>query len=194
MGLWYLGLSVLSNPRAFSARDRHAEGRKLVRRLDSGKAGSGKIGLSARGRPYFLDGHGDFSISHSRRLVGAAYFRGKVSSPAERGKIGFDVEYIHPKKSRQALADRFFAPEEGEYISAGASEEEKLLRFYRLWVLKESFLKLQGLSVLDLPGLPSFSEAGNLKNKIAGIHFGCFEIRLSSKERYLAAYSLALED
>ncbi|MCC8065877.1 MAG: 4'-phosphopantetheinyl transferase superfamily protein [Clostridiales bacterium] len=67
-------------------------------------------------------------------------------------EIGCDIEY--KKRPNDKLARRFFCPEEYEWLTRPQSQAEKKDRFYRLWTLKESFLKATGLG-LYLP-LDSF--------------------------------------
>ncbi|MDR0561613.1 MAG: 4'-phosphopantetheinyl transferase superfamily protein [Spirochaetaceae bacterium] len=188
MKVLYIGLSLVSNRwgRA-SPRKLHAEGRRLLRLLDRGHGGSGKIAVSAGGRPYFLDGHADFSIAHSGHAVAAAYSPAKCRQTGKPCKVGCDIQYVHPNKSRKDIAESFFSPEEQRYIGLGASPEEQRVRFYRIWALKECFLKMFGRSVFDIPQAPSFSDGENLKNGSAFLRFSCCELETAVFERYILA-------
>ena len=91
-----------------------------------------------------------FNLSHSgsRALC--------VVSHSPEGKaqaVGCDIQEIGEADLR--LAERFFTQEEAESVFALATPEERRERFYRLWVLKESFLKATGKG-LTL-GLGSFT-------------------------------------
>ena len=81
-----------------------------------------------------------FSLSHSGDYSVCA-----VSSH----NVGVDIEKIGDDKER--IADRFFAEEEREYIQDAAG-------FYRIWTLKESFMKAVGWG-MKLP-LDAFSVSG----------------------------------
>ncbi len=86
------------------------------------------------GKPYFAefpDLH--FNISHSANMVMAAF--GTVET-------GCDIEKIKPVDLK--LAKRFFAPSEYEYLRSFENEEGQQLEFYRLWTLKESYMKATG--------------------------------------------------
>ncbi len=103
------------------------------------------------GKPYILFGDKDtgtellhFNLSHSGDyamcIIG--------DSP-----VGCDVERI--RKIDLKLADRFFAPSEIEQIKCQPDYEAQVNTFFRLWTLKESYIKAvgQGLSM----GLNSFA-------------------------------------
>lgn len=74
-----------------------------------------------------------FNLSHSGRYVMCAF------SDKRGEEVGCDLEVIQEYKDR--VARRFYCPEEYAYIIERDKEEERAERFYRLWVLKESFLK-----------------------------------------------------
>lgn len=67
--------------------------------------------------------------------------------------VGCDVERI--RKIDLKLADRFFAPSEIEQVKCQPDYEAQVNTFFRLWTLKESYIKAvgQGLSM----GLNSFA-------------------------------------
>ena len=88
-------------------------------------------------KPYFQNEPSIcFNLSHSDTQVLAA-----VSDH----EVGCDVERIKPIDLQ--LAKRFFAPEEYTLIMAAQTEKEKTLLFYRLWTLKESFIKCTGMGM-----------------------------------------------
>ena len=66
---------------------------------------------------------------------------------------GCDVERV--RKIDLKIADRFFAPSEIELIKTQPTSEAQINTFFRLWTLKESYIKAegQGLSM----GLKTFS-------------------------------------
>jgi 4'-phosphopantetheinyl transferase len=85
-----------------------------------------------------LAGHPDFyfNISHSGEYVVMAY--GSVP-------VGVDVEQLRDKENR--VAKRCFTKEEFSYISQTGDKCGE--RFFEIWTMKESYLKLtgQGISV-----------------------------------------------
>ena len=106
--------------------------------------------LKKNGKPYIPE-HPDisFSISHSGEIAAAAF------SDME---IGCDIEII--AKDRTNIKNRFFAPEESDFVCSDSD-------FFRIWTLKESYIKALGTG-LQTP-LPSFSviENGKVKSSIA---------------------------
>ena len=117
------------------------------------------------GKPYFApfpDIH--FSLSHSGTMAIAAF--------SDR-EVGCDIEKLRSVDLK--IAERFFCPEEKQYIN---SHTDPCFAFLRLWTLKESFLKALGLG-LSRP-LDSFcinisgDKAENLKTE-DGHEYSFFE-------------------
>lgn len=103
-----------------------------------------RIAYGAYGKPYlpdFPDIH--FSLSHSHEMAMAVF--------ADE-EAGCDIEY--QKRLNEKLARRFFCPSEYAWMTQSEDLEVQKRRFYRLWTLKESFLKATGMG-LHLP-LDSF--------------------------------------
>jgi 4'-phosphopantetheinyl transferase len=82
----------------------------------------------------------EFNLSHTRGLVTVAL--------ASRGAIGVDVEEIDEAKADLAVADAYFARSEVEMLQK-APPSERARCFFRLWTLKEAYIKAigKGLSV-----------------------------------------------
>ena len=89
-----------------------------------------------------------FSLSHTRGLVAAAL--------AADGTVGIDVEHIDPRKADFAMAEAYFAPAEVRLLRAAPAPERNLC-FFRLWTLKEAYVKATGTG-LNTP-LKSFAFA-----------------------------------
>jgi 4'-phosphopantetheinyl transferase len=90
---------------------------------------------TSRGKPYLADAGIHFNLAHSTMyaLVG-------VSRDSE---IGVDTESIRATVEYQALAERYFAPEEVAWLDA-APIDQRRSRFFRMWTVKEAFLKATG--------------------------------------------------
>ena len=100
-----------------------------------------KYTFNAYGKPYFANAEDlHFSISHSGEYAMV------VLSDKE---IGCDIQQI--KDINLSIADRFFTAEERKYVKCTEN-------FFRIWTLKESFIKAIGKG-LALP-LNSFSIKG----------------------------------
>lgn len=112
-----------------------------------------RIGYGDNGKPYLPDyPQIHFNLAHSGRMALAAF--------AET-EVGCDIEEI--KTASPKLAKRFFCPGEYAYIK-GLEGESQDYAFYRLWTLKESFLKATGMGLrLPLDAFEfSFSQDGGV--------------------------------
>ncbi|MCM1252560.1 MAG: 4'-phosphopantetheinyl transferase superfamily protein [Clostridium sp.] len=106
-------------------------------------------GLEERSMEYDLGKYGKpvlryypklhFSLSHSGDYAICSI--GEVP-------IGNDIEWVRGGKER--LAERFFAPEELAWIRSADSVRQQEERMFRIWTMKESFLKVTGLG-MSLP-------------------------------------------
>jgi len=74
-----------------------------------------------------------FNLSHTRGFVACAIARNEIGIDAEASERFVDF----------ALLDRYFAPEEARAVTS-ASPERKAAVFFRLWTLKEAFIKATG--------------------------------------------------
>lgn len=93
-----------------------------------------------------------FSLSHS-----GAY---AVCSIGEN-PVGNDIERI--RQGRLKVADRFFTEEELAFVYDAQDEEEITQRMFRIWTMKESFLKVTGRGMqLPLHGFSIVMEEGKV--------------------------------
>ena len=96
-----------------------------------------------------------FNISHSHGW--ALFFFSK------EGPLGVDLEKIQTQKSGEDLAKRFFSEEELKFLKS-FDKEERPQAFFRLWTLKEAFIKAVG-NGLSYP-LNSFSIGWDLQGNV----------------------------
>ena len=83
-----------------------------------------------RGKPHLAD-NSPFNISHAGDFAVLAL---------SRQTVGVDLEHIRPL-DWQRIALRFFHPEERAFLEQSAEPERD---FFRIWTLKESYLKAEG--------------------------------------------------
>ena len=103
----------------------------------------------------------EFNISHTRGRVGCAV--------ADRA-LGVDTERIRPFK--EGLMRRVCSESERGFVLEGRSEAARQERFFRLWTLKESFVKAIGRGLAFPLGDITFSlEEGAVKGSIPGWRF-----------------------
>ena len=120
--------------------------RSLVAELLMQKAITEKTGLinaviyrNPYGKPYVMDKNGfHFNVSHSGDYVAIAV--------SER-EIGIDIEKKETVDYR--VAERFFCEKEVQAIWDCQGEQERNDTFYRIWTLKECYVKAigKGLSI-----------------------------------------------
>ena len=158
---WEAALAVLDAEerrraeRFYFDRDRrifvaaHALLRRLISSLLPAAPESWSFTVGSHGKPSIagpIASAGlEVNLSHTEGLVAAVAARGTV--------LGVDVER-HTRRVDLGLAGRYFAPSEVEAFEA-LPEEARRERFFRLWTLKEAYIKAVGLG-LALP-LDSFA-------------------------------------
>ena len=74
-----------------------------------------------------------FSLSHSGDYA--------ICTIGDR-PVGNDIEHV--REGRLKVANRFFAEEELAWLYEAETEEERTGRMFRLWTMKDSFLKVIG--------------------------------------------------
>src|SRR5690606_22118977 len=93
------------------------------------------------GRPEVAAEHAlAFNVSHTHGLIALGVSR--------QGVLGVDVESLL-RPARPELAENLFAPAEHEDLQR-LPPEQRGLRFYEYWTLKEAYIKARGMG-LSLP-------------------------------------------
>lgn len=144
-------------PRFYFARDRrrYLVTRALVRTVLSRyipiHPRDWTFSTNAYGRPDIAnelpeDARLSFNISHTHSLIVLGVTRGRA--------LGVDVENFHEREALLDIADRFFAPQEVEVLTAMPPHQQQY-RFFEYWTFKESYIKARGMG-LSLP-LDKFS-------------------------------------
>lgn len=97
--------------------------------------GAFSIGYREGGKPFLREREGlFFNLSHSGDYVCCA---------VGREETGVDIQ-VHTKV-RQSLPERFFTQEDNRRLKEAGTEREAL--FFRMWSIKESYLKLTGKGI-----------------------------------------------
>lgn len=95
------------------------------------------MAFTERGKPFFAGRKGiEFNLSHSYERI--------MCVLADRA-VGCDVEYV--RQGREGIENRFFCDVEREWIALGVNEEDRTRRFFRIWTLRESFMKATGFGL-----------------------------------------------
>ena len=129
------------------------------------------------GKPFFKN-HPEihFNISHSKSCV--------ICSVSEN-PVGCDTEKIG--KADLRIAKRFFAEKEKNFVNSITNTEEQNESFYRIWTLKESYIKYTGNGLAQ--GLASFEF--ELDDEIALYDKGN-KVNLFFKEYKINGYRIAV--
>ena len=120
------------------------------------------LGLEPDALPLRRDPHGrprleppatgcDAGWSHSGEGLVIAFRRGLV--------LGIDLERMRPRPRALALARRFFAPSEADWLE-GIAEPAREQSFLRLWCAKEALLKAHGRGLSFGLAKLAFAERG----------------------------------
>lgn len=97
-----------------------------------------EVAYGENGKPYLPRyPHIHFNLSHSGSRV-LAVFAGV--------ETGCDIEQV--QKADLDLAERFFTRKEYDFIAGQPGREQQDEAFFRLWTLKESFLKAVGAGLM----------------------------------------------
>ncbi|MDF1654919.1 MAG: 4'-phosphopantetheinyl transferase superfamily protein [Coxiellaceae bacterium] len=102
------------------------------------------------GKPFLVSGELQFNLSHSKQRVALAI--------TKSSDVGIDIQHHDTKVELAAIAKRFFATEEAAWFER-APDNEKLSVFYKIWSLKEAYMKAVGMG-MSLP-LSSFAFGEN---------------------------------
>lgn len=142
--------------------------------------------VGKQGKPYFRynpDIH--FSLSHSGDYA--------ICSIGAH-EIGNDIELI--KSGRERVAKRFFATEELDWIYETQDPRERDNRIFRIWTMKESFLKVTGLgmslSLKDFAIMLSDNGGANIRQNINDITYHMKEYAMPETLHEYDAYKISV--
>lgn len=135
--------------------------------------------FSKSGKPYLKNiSNVFFNPSHSKNISICAF---------SDSEVGCDIEFIDEKTSHLNIAKRFFSAYEQNFTFSNTSLNEQLERFYRIWTLKESYLKFAGIG---LGGISSIEI--KFDNEIPIIYFNNKEQNIFFKEYSYNNYKISV--
>lgn len=136
------------------------------------------IAYKGNGKPYLADyPRIHFNLSHSGSMVMAVF--------SDR-EIGCDIE--RRQEARMSVARRFFTEEETAQLEAQAPGEERNRLFFRLWTLKESYLKVTGEGMR----MPLDSFAISLEDRYPSVRAGLEVLDYTFREFTVPGYQAAV--
>lgn len=113
-----------------------------------------QFGKESTGKPYLLDAHIHFNLSHSHGVSALA-----ISAATE---CGVDIEIHRPLNQLSMLIQNTMTSLEQAWIEAAQS---RLKSFMDRWVMKEAFLKLSGLGLsVPLASICTVSETNRVQS------------------------------
>jgi phosphopantetheinyl transferase len=116
-------------------------------------------------KPRLSCGGVEFSVSHSRGIWACGF----GCHP-----LGIDVEYHRDTCKFEAVARRFFHPEEYRYLENYAFAPGV---FYPLWTAKESYVKFTGEGISDLYSSFSVVEGDKLSGRVRDAQYRHIPVR-----------------
>lgn len=96
------------------------------------------IDVSKNGKPFLANSDLYFNVSHSKDTALV------VISDVE---IGCDIEKIDIGMDCLRIAKRFYAEDEYEYLLNIDDSKKRAMAFYKLWTMKEAFVKAIGIGL-----------------------------------------------
>jgi 4'-phosphopantetheinyl transferase len=95
----------------------------------------------------------------------------------------------------ERMAQRYFPAGEAAYVAAAGTDEERTLRFVRLWTRKEACLKAAGARLSEGLGLPVGGEGHIVVRDPSGALPGRYAVRdLPATQGFHAAVALTGEE
>lgn len=143
----------------------HGMMRQILSEYIGSSPESVRLGTNSNGKPILMQSnHRDtwsFSLSYSADLAVLAICRG--------AEIGVDIEWRRLDRSFLEMARRYFFPGETHYLF-GLQGDRLVEEFYRIWTLKESWLKAIGVGLAGLEIIEIVPDRDH-----------CFDVRIHHK-------------
>lgn len=119
-------------------------------------------GTEQNGKPYLKNTENvHFNISHSGRMAMCA---------VNERPVGVDIEMIRPYSD--SVARRVMSPEERRAFAA-AGDKDRL--FFKIWTLKEAYLKYTGAGISALDDITVYPSGGGIITNADGCEFALID-------------------
>ena len=136
---------------------RSLAGRLLLRHLAAERlcvpSGSVRFERTPQGKPYLkLENKGTNERDFGFNINASHHGSFVVAASSESHIVGVDVMKYDPPRSGTIdeyfdLMSNCFTPAEWKHLNSPGSDREKLVRFYRYWCFKESYIKAVGIGL-----------------------------------------------
>lgn len=119
-------------------------------------------GTGEYGKPYLKDTNIHFNISHSGSMAMCAL---------HDGPVGADIEMIKPYSD--AVPKRIMSDEELKFYRSSPDREAL---FFKIWTLKEAYLKFTGTGLCALGSITVYPSNGGINTNAKGCDFKLIDI------------------
>lgn len=167
---------------------RHAQVQSALREYTG--IDSAEVLYTSRGKPYIkgLPEEMFISVTTADEVMVVVFSTKPVGIDGEH-MARFENNLTRERKLDYiALAERFFSPDEVEYVRAGDVESE---HFAQIWVRKEAYVKYTGKGLSDFANF-SVTDGIKLYNKINGVPIKKLNVAFPGSNEYL--FVIAGED
>lgn len=163
-----------------SKEKRHSQVQSALREYTG--VDSAEVLYTSRGKPYVKGVNSDIyvSVTTADEVMVAAFSSKPIGIDGEH-MDRFENDTRENKPDYISLAERFFAPDEVEYVRDGASEGE---RFAQIWVRKEAYVKYTGKGLSDFANF-SVTDGIKLFTKINGVPIKKLNVVFPGSSGYL---------
>lgn len=110
--------------------------RRILADCTNGEPSAIRFNRNEQGKPFLEESHLEFNVSHSRDRLLIAVTSGRA--------VGVDIEFRREKVNRDAIAERWFAPEEKAFFQG---LENPAIGFFDIWAKKEAYVKALGIGI-----------------------------------------------
>lgn len=152
-----LGLSVLPDNEKFQKKVSSAEAKRILSIFEDRQFSENDFSKEEQGRPFLKGRNADFNISHSGNTVAVSYIN------KNDVRVGCDIEKIRQRSRIEKIAEDKFSRSENNYLHSSGGFS--VINFFKLWTLKECYIKLYGLSVFEMKNIPSFIKENLQENR-----------------------------
>ncbi len=175
-----MALKVFVFENADSKEKRHAQVQSALRECTG--IDSAEVLYTSRGKPYVkgLTNEKFVSVTTADEVMVVVFSDKPVGIDGEHMKRFENAERVG-RPDYSTLAERFFQPDEAEYVRDADSEAEA---FARVWVAKEAYVKFTGKGMSDFSNF-AVTDGTKFFNKIAGVPLKKLNVVFPGSNEYL---------
>ncbi len=175
-----MALKIFVFENSDSKEKRHSQVQSALRECTG--IDSAEVLYTSRGKPYVkgLPEEKFISVTTADEVMVVVFSDKPVGIDGEH-MTRFEANARAGKPDYATLAERFFMPDEADYVRDSDSEGEA---FARIWVAKEAYCKYTGKGLSDFVNF-SVSDGVKLYNKIGGVPLKKLNVAFPGSNEYL---------